>query len=72
MIFLDPNQTSPVECTGCHAVVTNDGRTVWVCEHCGEENMPTKEHTVVDPVQAEVAAAAAQVAPVVPEEKPAV
>lgn len=34
---MDPK---PITCTNCQAVTTNDGRTIWVCEDCGEENTP--------------------------------
>lgn len=43
MISLDPIQTTaqpPVQCSNCQKVVTHDGKTVWVCEDCGTENLP--------------------------------
>ncbi|MEK7155139.1 MAG: hypothetical protein AAB697_03360 [Patescibacteria group bacterium] len=59
---------SQVSCNNCHAVTTNDGKTVWVCEQCGTENK------VVDvaAAQAVVSNAAAAATPVVtPTDQPA-
>jgi hypothetical protein len=79
VILMDQPTTNNVACTDCHAVTTNDGKTVWVCEQCGVENKPVEAPEAVDAMQAEVAAAAAQVstttpvAPALPvEEKPVV
>ena len=42
---MDPK---PVSCINCQAVTTNDGRTVWVCEQCGE---PLFDEETVDAIQ---------------------
>ena len=50
-----------VNCSNCHAVTTNDGKTVWVCEQCGNENKPVDVAAAQAVVNDAVAAA-----PVVP------
>jgi hypothetical protein len=65
VIYLDQNQTS---CTNCHAVTTQDGKTVWVCENCGTQNQPDDVVATVAPTQAPVEPVAqeTQAAPIMP------
>lgn len=68
---MDPIQTTaqpPVQCSNCQKVVTHDGKTVWVCEDCGTENLPADASQAMQaglPAVAAVAPAAA--APAMPE-----
>jgi len=61
---------SQVSCNNCHAVTTNDGKTVWVCEQCGTENLPAQADKSVDVAAAQAvvsdAAAAAGAVPAAP------
>src|SRR3989304_4331453 len=36
---MDPNSAN-LKCDNCGEVTLADGRKVWVCEHCGNENQP--------------------------------
>lgn len=61
-----------VSCSNCHAVTTNDGKTVWVCEQCGTENKPVDVAAAQAVVNDAVAAApVAPTAPVTPTDQPA-
>jgi len=66
---------TPVTCSNCHAVTTNDGKTVWVCEQCATENKPVDvaaaQAAVSDAAGAMPAAPTAPAAPVTPTDQPA-
>ena len=61
---------SQVSCSNCHAVTTNDGKTVWVCEQCGTENksvdVAAAQAVVSDAAAAAGAVPAAPAAPAAP------
>ncbi len=59
MRSLDNSQQ--VACTNCQTVTTNDGKTVWVCQSCGNENAVTTVTAPAQPAQ-EVPVAAPVVA----------
>jgi hypothetical protein len=47
-----PTSSAPVSCVNCQAVTTADGKTVWVCERCGEENQATAGESPAVPAEA--------------------
>ena len=67
---------SQVSCNNCHAVTTNDGKTVWVCEQCGTENksvdVAAAQAVVNDAAAAAGTVPAAPAAPVVTRVNPEV
>lgn len=64
---MDPNaQTQQdLKCGNCGTVTLADGRQVWVCEHCGTENVP---EAVTQPVTIPPTGALDMTAPVTPAE----
>ena len=62
MIFI--NDQPQVKCTNCQAVTTHDGKTVWVCEQCSTENLPTADVVVAQAAVND--AASSMTAPVAP------
>lgn len=73
---MDPNAqttTQDMKCGNCGLVTLADGRQVWVCEHCGTENVP---ESVTQPVSIpptgalDMTAPASSAEPVVPQPTP--
>lgn len=43
------NQPNNAQCVNCQTVTTSDGKTVWVCENCGEVNQAVTTSTPAVP-----------------------
>lgn len=56
------DQNNQTQCVNCQTVTTSDGKTVWVCENCGEVNQPAD----IAPSENQIPESAA--APTVPTE----
>ena len=57
-----------LKCGNCGVVTLADGQQVWVCEHCGTENMP---EAVTQPVSIPPTGALDMTAPMTPPAPPA-
>ena len=73
---MDPNAqttTQDMKCGNCGLVTLADGRQVWVCEHCGTENVPeavTQPAAPVIPSGLDMTPPAAPAEPVIPQPTP--
>ncbi len=45
---MDDTQT-PLSCTNCQQITTDEGKPVWVCENCGTENINSELTSAPNP-----------------------